>query len=150
MGYNNESKASRQQDPTTRDIIISRDVVFIEDDRKVCVTDINGATIGSDNIGDKLSSDDTENEPTIRRSHGTASKPRRRYNLCGTKCDGEQGDPETFDEAVSSSNADLWKAAMIFEMESLTANNTWNLTDLHQGKKPIKYKWVFKILQRKW
>ena len=101
-------------------------------------------TGGSDGEGNELSSDNTQNKPSVQRSDRIASKPRCRYNLCVTKCDGEQGGPETFDEAVSSSNANLWKAAMVSGIQSLTASTTWYLTDLPQGRKSLKCKWVFK------
>lgn len=52
--------------------------------------------------------------------------------------------PETYTDAISSTQADLWKAAMFSEMESLAANNTWFLTELPPGKKAIKSKWVYK------
>ena len=35
-------------------------------------------------------------------------------------------------------------SAMIKEIESLHKNQTWELTQLHEGKKAIGYKWVYK------
>lgn len=203
MGYSSESKAYRMQDPITRKIIISRDVIFIENNNKVCATENNFTNCkslvvdigveheivnsGEDNVSELTmgeeeedfigfdsdefhdtfsnngeissssggSSDEQNNERSrsdgqsneiARSSERIANLPRPRYNLCvtQTECGSKEGVPETFDEAILSSQADLWKTAMISEMESLTANNTWCLTELPQGKKAIKCKWVYK------
>nr|GEW31114.1 ribonuclease H-like domain-containing protein [Tanacetum cinerariifolium] len=38
-----------------------------------------------------------------------------------------------------------WQAAMNTEIEALYKNNTWTLTDLPAGRKPVGNKWVFKL-----
>ncbi|KAL6134532.1 hypothetical protein ACLB2K_066763 [Fragaria x ananassa] len=38
-----------------------------------------------------------------------------------------------------------WQAAMDFELQALQANDTWSLTTLPVGKKPIGCRWVYKI-----
>ena len=53
-------------------------------------------------------------------------------------------DPLTYAEAMSSIDSALWEEAMVSELDSLKANNTWDLVDLPEGKKPISCKWVFK------
>jgi hypothetical protein len=53
--------------------------------------------------------------------------------------------PESFEEAMASTDADMWREAMRVEIESLMSNNTWELTDLPVGRKAIDGKWVFKI-----
>lgn len=53
-------------------------------------------------------------------------------------------DPSTVDEALSSVNSKVWKAAMIEEFNSLLENDTWKLTELPPNRKPIQCKWVFK------
>lgn len=54
-------------------------------------------------------------------------------------------DPETYKEAMNRADAEEWKRAMEAEIISLNANNTWTLTDLPSGHKPIDCKWVFKM-----
>jgi hypothetical protein len=38
-----------------------------------------------------------------------------------------------------------WEKAMATKHESLMKNQTWDLTDLPPGKKPIGCKWVYKV-----
>jgi hypothetical protein len=54
-------------------------------------------------------------------------------------------EPATYQEAISSQDADLWQAAMVEELTALTANNTWELAIPPTGIKPITVKWVYKI-----
>ncbi|RVE41029.1 hypothetical protein evm_014320 [Chilo suppressalis] len=56
----------------------------------------------------------------------------------------ELTDPETVEEALSSTHATEWKTAMHEEYSSLIKNKTWSLTDLPPGKKALPCKWVFK------
>ena len=53
-------------------------------------------------------------------------------------------DPLNFSEAISSSDAPLWKEAIKSEIDSLSQNKTWILVDLPPGAKPIGCKWIFK------
>ncbi|GKB16177.1 zinc finger, CCHC-type containing protein [Tanacetum coccineum] len=53
-------------------------------------------------------------------------------------------DPRTFDEAMQSHEVSFWKEAINDEMDSITENNTWILSDLPPGCKPLGCKWIFK------
>ena len=53
-------------------------------------------------------------------------------------------EPQTFKEAVTSSEGPQWKEAIKSEMDSILQNHTWELVDLPQGCKPLGYKWIFK------
>ena len=57
----------------------------------------------------------------------------------------EVPEPETIDEALSSSHAKEWKLATDSEYQSLIDNNTWDLVELPEGRTPVGCKWVFKI-----
>ncbi|GJU24542.1 reverse transcriptase domain-containing protein [Tanacetum coccineum] len=48
----------------------------------------------------------------------------------------------TYLEAVKDNR---WIEAMNQEMVALNRNNTWEITDLPSGRKPIGFKWVFKV-----
>ena len=53
-------------------------------------------------------------------------------------------DPSNLKEALSSLDADLWQEAINDEMDSLQSNDTWHLTELPPGCKPIGCKWILK------
>ena len=53
-------------------------------------------------------------------------------------------DPQTYFEALSSSEAKFWEKAIKIELESILENQTWELVDLPLGAKPIGCKWIFK------
>lgn len=51
-------------------------------------------------------------------------------------------EPMTYTEAARVRE---WLEAMIKELESIKKNNTWSLTNLPPGHRPIELKWVFKL-----
>eukprot|EP00253_Pinus_taeda_P002074 PITA_02074 len=51
-------------------------------------------------------------------------------------------EPQTYSEAKGTSE---WEQAMGAEFQSLQRNHTWTLSNLHEGKKPISCKWVYKV-----
>ncbi|KAH9706402.1 hypothetical protein KPL70_012195 [Citrus sinensis] len=51
--------------------------------------------------------------------------------------------PDTFSEALRSSESDQWKLAMEEEMKSLHQNQTWELVKLPKEKRAIGNKWVY-------
>ncbi|KAL6323342.1 hypothetical protein AAG906_029349 [Vitis piasezkii] len=54
---------------------------------------------------------------------------------------GEEVDPTTYYEALSSDKANEWLIAMRDEMQSMSDNDVWELVDLPKGYKPIGCKW---------
>jgi len=55
-----------------------------------------------------------------------------------------RGVPKTCFEAMSSKDSNFGKEAINDEMNSIMLNQTWVLTDLPPGAKPIGCKWIFK------
>jgi hypothetical protein len=49
------------------------------------------------------------------------------------------------EEALKGKDAKKWEIAMQEEYDSFVVNNIWSLVPLPKGRKPISYKWVFKI-----
>ena len=55
-----------------------------------------------------------------------------------------EAEPQTYKEAVSSTEGSLWKEAIKSEIDSIMQNHTWELVDLPPGNKPLGSKWIFK------
>ena len=53
--------------------------------------------------------------------------------------------PQTYQEAMDLPESSNWKAAMEEEMNSLTENNTFTLSDLPEGKNAVGGRWVYTI-----
>jgi hypothetical protein len=51
-------------------------------------------------------------------------------------------EPVNYKEALKT---DVWKIAMVEELQSIEKNQTWELVDLPDKKKKIDVKWVFKV-----
>ena len=52
--------------------------------------------------------------------------------------------PNTFEEAINSSEYKQWQTAMDSEIKSLKKNNTWQTVERPKDKKVIDVKWVYK------
>jgi hypothetical protein len=62
--------------------------------------------------------------------------------------DDEWRTPTTYQEAMDSDDAELWREAMDKEMASLSSSNVWKLAELPAGRKAVGCKWVFKIKRK--
>ena len=84
-------------------------------------------------------------EQVLRRSSRSIRAPDRYspslYYLLLT----DEGEPESFDEALQVEDSIKWEQAMDDEMRSLEKNDTWVLTELPVGKRALLNKWVFRI-----
>ncbi len=57
-------------------------------------------------------------------------------------------EPETYEKAMTSEQAEEWVKAMKEEMQSLIKHETWDLipkNDITPGHRPLKGKWVYRI-----
>jgi hypothetical protein len=57
---------------------------------------------------------------------------------------GAENDRETFSQAMSCKESNLWQDAMKEEMNLMASNKVWDLVKLPNGVKVIGCKWVFK------
>ena len=55
-----------------------------------------------------------------------------------------EAEPQTYNEAIHSSESTLWKDAIKSEIDSIMQNHTWELVDLPSRIKPLNSKWIFK------
>ena len=60
---------------------------------------------------------------------------------------GVKDDPLSLQEAIRSVDLARWQDVMLDELESMKHNHVWDLAQLPQGVKPIKYRWVYKTKQ---
>ena len=93
-------------------------------------------------IHEEINNPILEPEEMILRRSSRVRKPPAKYMACVLK--EVNDDPKTLQEAIKSSEAEKWKNAMKEEYNSLLENQTWELVQLPEGKKPIDCKWTFK------
>ncbi|KAH9652502.1 hypothetical protein KPL70_027122 [Citrus sinensis] len=144
LGYANRVKGYHLWDLTAYKIVISRYVIFIEDqlqrrdenDSRVKEKSETIPVYVENNPKDSDSSEAAleheEQEPV------ESEAPEVRRSTQDEK-------PSTFREALESSDITLLMTAIQEEIEALHKNKTWELVPLPRGKKAIGNKWVYKI-----
>ena len=146
VGYSLTSKGYRLLDEKTTKVVISRDVVFNEND--FCMIDVKeDASIPIDiDVQEEISTDSDENDIEERRQSTRQRHPPIRYGtdeyVDAAIFEPEPEEPESIEEALADED---WTAAANAEYESLMENNTWELVSLPEGRKPIECKWIFKV-----
>lgn len=168
LGYAEGIKGYRLWDPTTHKLIISRDVIFVENQlqlkeendsttKKSSETTTVHVENNLEEEGSNSSESESEhetNEPVeseeVRRST-RGRRPPAWHSEYVTESNiaycllTEDGEPSNIHEASNSPDASMWKTAMQEEIEALHKNKTWELVPLPPGRKAIGNKWVYKI-----
>lgn len=125
----------RLYDPNKREVIIRKDVIFIRKEgeklKKIKEENEKALAIVNENlqVQDETQWNDEEYfmEYTEELNHKIEMTPK------------------TYEEAMTDKNATKWISAMEEEYRSLMVNDTWSLSQLPDGKKAVKCKWVFAI-----
>ncbi|GJR70514.1 gag-pol polyprotein [Tanacetum coccineum] len=157
LGYADGVKGYRLWDLTAHKVVVSRDVVFMED--KIQENEEGDSTTKettSIQMENEFQSNDSfEAVPQHEVNETTESQaPTTRTSNRERKCPvwqsdyvmesnvaycllTEEGEPSNLQEALNNPDASFWKEAMQEELEALHKNKTWELVPLPGGRKPI-------------
>lgn len=173
VGYDEISKAYRCYVLSTRKVIVSRDVKFIDKDSDWKVNEIKTEQEESTVVvlrDEKDTDDNSENgnlddsdlfysdqenesliiedntDEVVRRSSriNKGHAPKRLIEEVNVVKEALH-EPESYKAAVSCDKKNEWITAMKEEMKSLKENQTWELVQLPKDRKTIGCKWVYKI-----
>lgn len=78
----------------------------------------------------------------LRRTHRKSRKPLRYDDVF--EAEASLAEPQTLSQALSSPEAEHWKASMDAEIQALQDLNVWRMVNLPPGRKPISCRWVFR------
>ncbi|WVZ01025.1 hypothetical protein V8G54_027094 [Vigna mungo] len=88
--------------------------------------------------------EDTPQEPQLRRS--TRQKQSSRRYLSDEYVNfTDEGEPQSFVEAMEMKDKEKWLQAMEEKMQSLKENQTYDLAELPKERRALQNKWVFKL-----
>ncbi|KAG8493279.1 hypothetical protein CXB51_010854 [Gossypium anomalum] len=138
VGYSSTNKGYRVYNPSTKKILVSRDVRFNEgriwswNDAAARLTDEDQLE-NSLELAEEGQADEDFDEELVRGTRTIADI----YQRCNVAI----AEPSNFEEATKKKN---WKKAMEAELEMIHKNDTWDLVDRPDHKKVIGVKWVFR------
>jgi hypothetical protein len=154
VGYCDNKDGYRVYVPVKDDVIRSRDVTFMNEQAHSNATIETAVSVNEETESEQLvNSISIEDEDTVEyvNAEGVdrALRDRRQLRQPARYDDfamiAEVDEPQTFTEAMQSSECDKWQAAMTDEMTSLLHNNTWELVEKPVDRAVIKNRWVFKV-----
>ena len=169
FGFSKESKGYRLYNPTTKKIVVSRDVVFeetkgwnwdeeqehIESELKWNDDDLpwgENDSDGEEEVGEPVTvAEDVQEAPqaTVREGRRQTRPPSYLRDYVTEHEEDDEvnmvqlnsSDPSNFADAQKCAN---WREAMDAEVDSIEKNHTWVLSDLPRGAKCIGVKWIYK------
>ncbi|GFT19772.1 retrovirus-related Pol polyprotein from transposon TNT 1-94 [Trichonephila clavipes] len=106
-------------------------------------------TLSQEDLSDSETDREEDAEPTSDRqlrNRSLLQKPKRfEDHIMEAESYLDDYNPETYEEAINSKDSTNWKKAMESEMNSLSENHTWELSDLPVGAKAMPCKWVYRL-----
>jgi hypothetical protein len=152
VGYEPDSKTYRVLQERDGRILVSRDVIVNEKPAFGTIELSSGSKKeeeGARDLSHVDEEDDKEQELRRNLAHERRTPARYRANLAiegsNPRGSGEHHEPQTYQEAVSGEESELWQKSMDEEMRLLLENGTWELVERLEGVKPIPMKWVYKV-----
>jgi hypothetical protein len=152
LGYGTEVKGYRLYDCERQKVFYSRDVLFneaahgiqmspsgTEETEPVNVDCLND----SEPTGEPVAAGPEDTDSILRRSARERRLPQH-YGDWINVANSDLKEPTTVTEVLSDPDKENWLEAMNKEMDSLNANNVWDLVPLPEGRKAVGSKWVFK------
>lgn len=167
VGYSTTSKGYRLYDPKTRQVIIGRDVVFINgvqnefkentadvmmfepeafSDSIVSATQDNIEELNEKETGDLIDHTTVRyrpGRPRIMRTGKPGRPPKMQQVLSCTQNIVEA--PKNVREAIEGEHREQWLESMKHEFNALIRNKTWSLVDLPENRVAIGSKWVYNV-----
>jgi len=139
IGYSTISKAYKVFQPETGNIVISKDVHFVENEEWVWDTlkVSNQASNQIKNVERKTSEEEWKNEMV----DDIPIRGTRLLSDVYQRCSIAVCEPANFNEAKLDKK---WTDAMKKELHMIEKNNTWKLVYRPQDRKSIGVKWVFR------
>jgi len=134
---------------------VESDTTSLSLERLVSLEIIPMMTQGSDHVSEQDADDDEDQEHAMGDVHESVGVGRTRRNsrksswlttdmiVAYALPVVEEATPSTYREAEISSESKMWKGIMEEEMSSLHKSDTWELTELPEGKKANGCKWVY-------
>uniref|UniRef100_A0A2N9FEH3 CCHC-type domain-containing protein n=1 Tax=Fagus sylvatica TaxID=28930 RepID=A0A2N9FEH3_FAGSY len=127
LGFKKGVKGYKLWDPVVQKVVISRDVVELDE---------------LESQSDEEPHSNDQEQDSIRSDRPKRNKrPPVRYgfeDLVSYALLTSSEDPSTFQEAIESSEKDKWMEAMVEENESLSKNKTWELTETSKRKETYR------------
>ena len=150
VGYDSQSKGYRLFDEQTRKCVVRRDVIFNENDFGLQCSEETKVRTEVD------MSSDSQEVAHVRPKRQCGPPVRYGFDEYADVMTSDDNihhtayltsviEPRSMEEAMSSDCSKEWKAAADAEYESLILNDTWELTELPPGRKPVGCKWIFRL-----
>ena len=154
LGYGSETKGYRLYDWKRMKVFYSRDVIFCESEcgfeKESSVQDPEERRYveiefpsDEEPVPVPISAE-AQVEPTLRRST-RERRPPVYYRDLAALASSDSREPASVKEVLASPDKTQWLNAMEKEMDSLKANDVWDLVELPSDRTTVGSKWVFKL-----